>query len=166
MPVPAPRAVKKRTAQNDLVQRVSAWPQLWSSRMGQVGAPWSSPALSPTKAMCWDPNSHSPASPGEKSRRQEGEASLTQTELCRSFNFPQTPCPNSLAPSSNIWVAQRQGLLPVTPLELGCRGGNMSPCSSQTCPSQLSLCTSHPSCELGDGRPPSNSQMTLTKMLS
>lgn len=104
---------------------------------GSGGASWSSPALLPAQAMCWEPICYCPASPGEKSRREEGEALLTHTKLCRSFNSLQTPSPNSLAPSPNTWVAQGQALLPLAPPEQGCRGGSMSSSSSQSCPSQL-----------------------------
>lgn len=102
-------------------------------------------------------------------RAEEGEASLAQTELCRNFNFPQTPSPNSLAPSADIWVSQGQALLSFTPPERGCRGGSMSPSSSQTCPFQLPAQPLHqpspPVTEPGDGLPPRSSHMALTKML-
>lgn len=163
MPVSAPRAVTKRTAQNELVQRVRAWPQPWSRRVGQVGPHGVHQLFYQPEPCAGTP---SPTALHLLDRRAE-EKKVKPRSPTPSFNFPQTPSPNSLAPSPDIWVAQGQVLLPFTPPEQGCRGGSMSPPSSQTCPSQLPAQPppSITSCEPGDGLPPSNSHVALTKML-
>lgn len=104
-----------------------------------------------------------------RSEEKKVKPCLPKSSSTEASTSPQIPSPNSLAPSANIWVAQGQALLPFIPPEWGCRGGSMSPSSTQTRPSQLPAQPLHqpsPVTEPGDGFPPSNSHMALTKMLS
>lgn len=141
MPTSAPRAVTK-TAQNEVVQRVHG------PSPGSAGwVRWKPHGVHQLLHQPKPPsNSHCPASPGEKVRREEGEASLAKIKLHGSLNFPpELPLPT-------VWHLQ---------LTFGwLRDWHSSHSSHQNgaaevgaCPhslprpvppsSQLSLCTSH-----------------------